>query len=171
MSTMLAAPVLVLNANFEPLNVCTTRRAIGLMMSEKAILVQNGRGYIQGVRQKFPAPNIIRLSYIIKRPRPVVKLSKSEVFRRDKYICQYCGKKSPNLTIDHVIPRSKAGKHSWGNLVTACAKCNNRKGNRTDEQANMKLLTAPKAPGASALYIFGKFTNNNKEWIPFIKGW
>ena len=64
MSTMLAAPVLVLNANFEPLNVCTTRRAVGLMMSEKAILVQNGRGYIQGVTQQFPAPNIIRLSYL-----------------------------------------------------------------------------------------------------------
>ncbi len=171
MSNMLAAPVLVLNANFEPLNVCTTRRAVGLMMSEKAILVQNGRGYIQGVKKQFPAPTIIRLSYMIRRPRPVVKLSKSEIFRRDRYTCQYCGKKVSNLTIDHILPRSKGGKHTWENLTTACADCNHRKGNRTEDQANMKLLSKAKAPGASALYIFGKFTNNNEEWIPFIKGW
>ncbi len=171
MSNRLSALVLVLNANYEPLNVCTTRRALGLMISEKAILVQNGRGYIQAVKLKFPAPTIIRLSYMISRPRPVVKLSKSEIFRRDKYTCQYCGKMTSKLTIDHVIPRSKKGKHSWDNLVAACPDCNHRKGSRTRKQANMQLISNPKAPTASAVYLFGNFIKNNNEWLPYIKGW
>jgi 5-methylcytosine-specific restriction endonuclease McrA len=171
MSHMLTAPVLVLNANYEPLNVCTTRRALGLMFSEKATLVQNGRGYIQGVSQKFPAPSIIRLSNMIRRPRPIVKLTKAEVFRRDKYTCQYCGKKTSTLTIDHVIPRSKGGSHTWENLVAACPSCNHRKGGRTAQQANMKLLSVPKAPSASALYIFGRYVNKNQDWVDYMQGW
>jgi 5-methylcytosine-specific restriction endonuclease McrA len=171
MTSLLSTPVLVLNANYEPLNVCTTRRALGLMFNEKASLVQNGRGYIQGVSQKFPAPSIIRLSRMIRRPRPVVKLSKVEVFRRDNFTCQYCGKKSNSLTIDHVIPRSKGGAHAWENLVAACPSCNHKKGGRTAQQANMPLLKAPKAPSASATYIFGRHLKNNEDWMPYIKGW
>ena len=170
-SSRLSAPVLVLNANYQPMNVCTTRRAMGLMVSEKASLVLNGRGYIQGVSRQYPAPSVIRLERMIRRPRPIVKLSKTEIFRRDKHTCQYCGTKTKNLTIDHVIPRSRGGGHGWDNLVAACPPCNHRKGNRTPEQANMKLGTRPRTPSASALYIFGRYLKVNLEWLPFVKGW
>ena len=84
-------PVLVLNANFEPINVCDTRRAIGLILNEKASLVLNGRGHIRTVSHIFPRPSIIRLNKMVRRPRPKVKLTKREILRRDNFICQYCG--------------------------------------------------------------------------------
>jgi 5-methylcytosine-specific restriction endonuclease McrA len=164
-------PVLVLNANFEPLNVCDTRRAIGLILMNKATLVMNGRGHIQSVTQSFPAPSVIRLERMIKRPRLSVRLSKREIFRRDGYTCQYCGKHPPHLTVDHIIPRHLGGEHSWQNLVTACPSCNLRKGGRLPEQAGMRLLRAPYEPPASALYLFGRYLDNNTEWLPFIEGW
>lgn len=164
-------PVLVLNANFEPLNVCDTRRAIGLILMNKATLVMNGRGHIQSVTQSFPAPSIIRLERMIKRPRLSVRLSKREIFRRDGYACQYCGKHPSRLTVDHIIPRHLGGEHTWQNLVTACPSCNLRKGGRLPEQAGMRLLHAPTEPPASALYLFGRYLDNNTEWIPFIEGW
>jgi 5-methylcytosine-specific restriction endonuclease McrA len=171
MSYLLSAPVLVLNANYEPLNVCTTKRAIGMMFSEKATMLENGRGFIRSVNQNFPAPSVIRLGRMIKRPRPAVKLTKSEVFRRDQYTCQYCGQKTVELTIDHIIPRSKEGSHTWNNLITACPKCNLSKGGRTAKEANMKLLSVPKIPKASAGYLFGKYLNKNETWLPYIEGW
>ena len=171
MLNKLSAPVLVLNANYEPLNVCTTRRALGLMLTEKASLVMNGRGVIRSVSSSFPAPSIIRLSFNIKRPRPTIKLSKQEIFRRDNYTCQYCGKKAAKLTIDHIIPRHLGGSHTWNNLITACPPCNHKKGGRTVEQANMTLLSMPYVPASSAKYIFSRYLRNNEEWLPFIKGW
>jgi 5-methylcytosine-specific restriction endonuclease McrA len=167
----LQAPVLVLNANFEPLNVCTTRRAIGLMLSEKASLVTNGRGHIKTINADFPAPSIIRLDRMIKRPRPSIKLSKQEIFRRDNYTCQYCGSRAMKLTLDHIIPRHMGGEHSWDNLITACAACNHRKGGCTPEQANMRLLTAPNTPSASASYIFGRYLKTFSEWQQYVEGW
>jgi 5-methylcytosine-specific restriction endonuclease McrA len=165
------APVLVLNANFEPINVCNTRRAIGLMMSGKARLVLNGRGEIKTVSQTFPRPSIIRLEKMIRRPRPRVKLTKREILRRDDYTCQYCGNHFSCLTIDHVIPRRLGGQHIWNNLVAACPACNHRKGGRTTEQAQMRLLRPPAEPPTSADYIFARHLPHNTEWQPFIEGW
>lgn len=165
------SPVLVLNANFEPLNVCTTRRAIGLILSGKANMVLNGRGMIRTVSRTYPRPSIIRLEKMIKRPRPRVRLTKREVLRRDNYTCQYCGRHVPYLTIDHVMPRRLGGQHSWENLVAACPSCNHRKGGRTIEQAHMSLSRPPQEPSASALYLFSHHLNDNKDWIEFIKGW
>jgi 5-methylcytosine-specific restriction endonuclease McrA len=164
-------PVLVLNANFEPLNVCNTRRAITLVISGKANLVMNGRGYIRTVSKAFPRPSIIRLSHMIKRPRQHVHLTKREILRRDNYTCQYCGRKMLHLTIDHIIPRHLGGCHTWENLVAACPSCNHHKGGRTLEQAHMKLLKQPKEPPSSATYVFAKHIENNREWMPFIEGW
>ncbi|MFZ6026309.1 MAG: HNH endonuclease [Chloroflexota bacterium] len=165
------APVLVLNANFEPINVCDTRRAVNLILNEKASLVLNGRGVIKTVSQSFPRPSIIRLMRMVKRPRPRVKLNKREVMRRDNYTCQYCGQQTAVLTIDHVIPRHLGGPHSWDNLVAACPHCNHRKGGRTVEQAQMHLLRPPAAPPATADYIFSRHLKENEEWQPFINGW
>ena len=164
-------PVLVLNANFEPLNICNTRRAFGLMMTSKATLVLNGRGFIHTVSQKYPRPSIIRLERMIKRPRIQVKLSKREVMRRDNFTCQYCGQRTSRLTIDHIVPRSQGGEQIWSNLVAACPTCNHRKGGRTLEQAHMQLLRAPIEPPSSASYIFARHLTQNEDWIPFIEGW
>ncbi len=164
-------PVLVLNANFEPLNVCNTRRAIGLMMTGKASLVLNGRGEIKTVSRSFPRPSIIRLERMVKRPRPRVKLTKREVLRRDDYTCQYCGQKTTHLTIDHVIPRHLGGAHDWSNLVAACPSCNHRKGGRTLEQAQMRLMRQPSEPPSSAYYLLSRHLGENEDWIPFIQGW
>ncbi len=165
------APVLVLNANFEPINVCNTRRAITLIIDGKANLILNGRGEIKTVRQSFPRPSIIRLEKMIHRPRPHVKLTKREVLRRDNYTCQYCGQHVPYLTVDHVIPRHLGGEHEWTNLVAACPHCNHRKGGRTIEQAQMHLLRAPSVPPASAAYLFARHLHENQEWLPFVSGW
>ncbi len=164
-------PVLMLNANFEPLHVCTTRRAICLVLTGKADMVLNGRGVIRTVSRSYPRPSIIRLGKMIKRPRPRVRLTKREVLRRDNYICQYCGKQTPFLTIDHVIPRRLGGEHSWENLVAACPPCNHRKGSRTLKQAHMNLLHLPKEPPASTYYLFSRHLTDNTDWQPYIEGW
>ena len=165
------ALVLVLNANFEPINVCNTRRAIVLMLSGKAALIANGRGVIQTVSQTFPLPSVIRLEQMIQRPRAHIKLSRREVFRRDNYTCQYCGKKVPNLTIDHVKPRHLGGMHIWTNVVAACQACNHHKGGRKLEESHMSLLQPPREPPASAAYLFGQHAKENAEWAAFIQGW
>ncbi|MGD8758643.1 MAG: HNH endonuclease [Anaerolineales bacterium] len=163
--------VLVLNANFEPLNVCSTRRAIGLMFGGKAELLLNGRGFIRTVRQRFPRPSVIRLGYMIKRPRPTVRLNKRELFRRDHYTCQYCGASTGRLTIDHVVPRHRGGTHSWKNLVTACASCNTKKGGRKLNEAHMRLLRQPHEPRPTAYYLFSSHLRNNQDWRIFLEGW
>lgn len=163
--------VLVLNANFEPINVCNVKRAFGLMLSEKAVLVINGRGSFYSVSHSYPIPSVIRLQYMISRPISNVCLSRKEILRRDHYTCQYCGKTSENLTIDHVFPRHLGGKLTWENLVTACSVCNHRKGGRTLQDAHMKLLKLPKNPPRSAMYFYGKHLLENSEWADFLVGW
>lgn len=165
------APVLVLNANFEPINVCDTRRAICLILAEKASLVVNGRGEIKTSHMSFPRPSVIRLQRMVSRPRPQLKLSRREVFRRDNFTCQYCGKHTSDLTIDHVIPRHMGGQHIWENVVASCPVCNHRKGGRLLEEANMHLLRRPAAPPTSAHYIFGRHLPENTEWEMFLSGW
>lgn len=164
-------PVLVLNANFEPINVCNTRRAIGLLLSGKAALVVNGRGYIHTVSDILPKPSVIRLEDMIHRPRPRVKLTRREVFRRDNYTCQYCGKREGNLTVDHVYPRHLGGEHIWTNVVAACPACNHRKGGRPMEEVHMHLLHIPKEPPANAMYLYGRHLSEFVEWEPYINGW
>ncbi len=164
-------PVLVLNASYEPLNICTTRRALGLLLEGKATLVLNGRGYVHTVSQRFPRPSVIRLCQMVHRPRPRVKLSRREVFRRDEFTCQYCGRKDVPLTIDHVVPRHLGGEHTWTNVVAACPACNHRKGGRTLEEAHMHLLRPPREPPATALYLFGRMLEQYQEWEPFLQGW
>ncbi len=164
-------PVLVLNANFAPLNICTTRRAIVLILTGKASLVINGRGYIKTVSRTFQRPSIIRLGDMIKRPRQRVALNRREILRRDNYTCQYCGTHMGTLTMDHVYPKHLGGEHSWENLVTACSTCNHLKGGRTLDQAGMRLRSTPREPSLSAEYIFAHHTNQNMEWGPFLQGW
>ncbi len=164
-------PVLVLNTNFEPLNVCTIRRAMGLLIDGRASLVLDGRGTIHSIKASFPKPSIIRLEMMVKRPRLRVRLTKHEILLRDDFTCQYCGMRYPHLTIDHIIPRRLGGSHTWENLVAACPSCNYKKGGRTAEQAKMHLLRTPKEPPASSLYLFSRHLKENQDWLPFIQGW
>ncbi len=164
-------PVLILNVNFEPLHVCNTRRALGLVMAGKAEIILNGRGYIQSSSAVFEVPSVIRLGHLIKRPRPRVSLSKREILRRDEFTCQYCGRQMRYLTIDHVIPRHRGGPHTWQNLVAACATCNRQKGGRSLAEVNMSLRRHPFEPSATAKYRFGNHLQRNREWQQFLEGW
>lgn len=164
-------PVLILNVNFEPLHVCNTRRALALVLTGKAKILLNGRGTIRTSSTEYDIPSVIKLQYMVKRPRPRVNLSKREVLHRDDYTCQYCGRKALNLTIDHVMPRHRGGSHTWSNLAAACPSCNRRKGGKLLDQANMKLLRPPCEPPASANYRFRRYLTTHQEWEQFISGW
>ncbi|MHC1741331.1 MAG: HNH endonuclease [Anaerolineaceae bacterium] len=163
--------VLVLNANFEPINVCDLHRAVGLMLTEKAALVMNGRGVLHTTHSTYPIPSVIRLQNMVHAPRPVVHLAKREIFRRDNFTCQYCGKNTPVLTIDHVVPRHLGGKHEWKNVVAACPACNHRKGGRQLSETGMVLLRSPQAPPSSASYVFARHIPVNEDWLTFLLGW
>jgi 5-methylcytosine-specific restriction endonuclease McrA len=168
---LVSSSVLVLNANYEPINVCSLRRALGLIVAQKATLVLNGRGEIRTARFIYEIPSIIRLQKMVNPPRLRPRLTRSEVFRRDNYTCQYCGKHTLELTIDHVIPRHSGGQHTWTIVVAACPACNHRKGGRPLAETGMALLRAPKEPPTSAAYLFGRHIYKNTEWEPFIQGW
>ena len=130
-SSSIGAPVLVLNQNYQPLNVCTVRRAVVLLDVGKAELLQDGRGWLRTTATSFPLPSVIRLVYLIRRPLLQRRLSRREVFLRDNYTCLYCGRETRQLTLDHVIPRYRGGAHTWENVVSACMACNHRKAGRT----------------------------------------
>jgi 5-methylcytosine-specific restriction endonuclease McrA len=165
------APVLVLNVNYEPLNVCNTARAMRLLVVGKAELLQNGRGVIRTAMRTYERPSVIRLRYMIQRPHPRVRLCKREIFRRDGYRCQYCGRSTKRLTLDHVRPRYRGGGYSWDNLVSACPQCNRRKGHRSLRESGMSLRSRPAEPSATALYLYGAYLEQNQEWTPYLEGW
>src|SRR5690606_31987296 len=107
------SPVLVLNQNYEPLNVCTIKRASVLVFNRKAEILEGGGDFVRSATREYEAPSVIRLYRFIKRPRVRVKLTRREIFTRDDYTCQYCGVVGGDLTIDHVLPRSRGGQHTW----------------------------------------------------------
>ncbi len=171
MRGLLDSPVLVLNLNYEPLNVCNVKRAMTLVVVGKAEVLENSRGIIRTPSTIFLCPSVIKLGYMIRRPRPRVKLTKKEIFRRDDYTCQYCGRQSKNLTVDHIVPRHQGGQHRWENLASACPECNRRKGGRALQDAHMQLLRHPYEPPATSRYLFGRYVKDYKEWEQFISGW
>lgn len=151
---MINSPVLVLNQNYQPLNICNAKRAIVLLGRGKAELLVNGRGHMHSVSRDVPVPSVIRLIYMVKRPMVRRRLSRRAVFYRDGFRCQYCGKETKDLTLDHVIPRSRGGPHSWDNVASACIPCNHRKAGLTLAESNMKLMKEPAAPRPNPYYIF-----------------
>ena len=134
--------VLVLNQDYEPLNVCNLPRAFRLVFGEKAEVIEYDHQVDPDAAEEFRAPSVIRLQHRIRRPRPRVRLSRREVFARDRHTCQYCGRQAHDLTLDHIVPRHRGGGHTWDNLVAACKPCNHRKGGKTLEEARMRLLRA-----------------------------
>lgn len=144
--------VLILNQNYEPLNICGVRRALVLVIGQKAQPLELSLTHYNTVSKSFPIPSVIRLLYMVKRPLFTRKLSRKEVFWRDHFTCQYCGKETKDLTLDHVVPRVMNGPHTWENVVAACVQCNHRKAGRTPLQAKMQLLTLPAMPKAHPYY-------------------
>lgn len=166
---MVDHPCLVLNQSYEPLNVCRARRAISLIFSGKAEMLENGSGYIHTANTIFPIPSVIKLVYMVRRPRPQPKLTRVEIFNRDHNTCQYCGKTSNQLTLDHVMPRRQGGRHTWENLVSACSPCNRKKAGRTPEQAHMKLYKTPVRPAGSIyLNIPFHFIQTQSHWQKYL---
>lgn len=148
--------VLVLNATYEPLNVVSVRRAVLLLLKEKAEIVEATEAWLHSERLAVPMPLVIRLVYYVRIPRRFsLPLSRRTVLARDHYTCQYCNAQpgKAQLTIDHVLPRSRGGEARWENVVTACAACNRRKGDRTPEEATMPLLRQPRRPRYLALTL------------------
>jgi 5-methylcytosine-specific restriction endonuclease McrA len=158
----------MLNNSYEAISVCSVKKAILLTFLQKAEIVAYRKNeFINSVSNKFPAPSVIKLSKYMKLPFRRIELSRRNIYRRDNYQCQYCGKKTQVLTIDHIIPRSRGGEDTWENLVTACDKCNNMKGSRTPEEAGMQLL---KIPSKIHHIIFMKLNISDAEeaWKPFL---
>lgn len=138
--------VLLLNQNYEPLSVCKARRALVLMMLHKAEPVERSGRFVRSVRLQMSLPSVLRLNYYVKVRRKNVPLTRRNVIRRDKRVCQYCGCRHGDMTTDHVIPRALGGEDTWENLVCACPACNARKGDRLPGAAGMKLSRPPRQP-------------------------
>lgn len=165
---MVNSPVLVLNQNYEPLNVCKVRRALNLLFRGKAEVLENGRGSLHSINGEFDIPSVIRLVYLIRHHQRPRRLTKLEVFSRDGYTCQYCGRGGKELTLDHVIPRRRGGEHSWENVVTACIPCNRRKAGRTPLEAGMPLLREPKPPRHNGFYVPYHYLRAHTEWRKYL---
>ena len=161
--------MLVLNATYEPINVCTVRRAAVLLLKEKAELVERALWELRSEHTALPRPVVIRLVSYVNVPRDTSrrKITRRAVFARDGWSCQYCGTRS-SLTVDHVIPRSKGGDSSWENIVASCAPCNRRKGDRLPAQAGMHPRKKPRAPHAHVFITVAAPTIPAawRQWLP-----
>lgn len=159
--------VLVLNQYYEPISVCSARRAVVLVVLGKAEIIERDSLNIRSVSIEYPLPSVVRLILFARNPRRVIQPTRKNVIRRDRCRCQYCGRERGPMTTDHVIPRKIGGKDSWDNLVCACISCNNRKGDRTPEEAGMKLLRQPRMPHyISFIGLTDKPVNQN--WKPYL---
>ena len=142
----LQKPVLVLNASYEPINICAARRALVLVLKGVASTEEHSSANVHSSRHSVRLPSVIRLLEYRRIPHQTRALSRKNILMRDRYTCQYCARTSPHveLTLDHVIPRSRSGETTWENLVACCHACNNKKGNRTPEEAGFKLARQPR---------------------------
>ncbi|MGH7589552.1 MAG: HNH endonuclease [Gemmatimonadota bacterium] len=167
MSPLLQKKVLVLNLYYEPLAVCHAQRAIVMVVLGKAEIVERYEMDVRSVSRVVPLPSVVRLQVYIQTPRKRIALTRRNVLKRDGYRCQYCGTRRGPMTTDHVVPRALGGRDRWGNLVCACIRCNNRKGNRTPEQAGMSLARPPRAPHRYMQITF--YTPiPDKRWRPYL---
>jgi 5-methylcytosine-specific restriction endonuclease McrA len=161
------AEVLVLNQDYQPLSICSVQRSVKLVFLDKAeMLHDNPERVLRTVNDEYSYPSVIRLRKYINLPYSRIALSRRNIMKRDQHTCQYCGIKS-DLTLDHVMPRSRGGRDSWENLITACNTCNVKKGNRTPEEAKMPLRTKPYRP--IHITFFRNLMNGVQEhWKPYL---
>ncbi len=159
--------VLVLNQDYSALTICSVAKAFLLVYLKKADLISESQTEnLRSITQSFPLPTVIRLHKYVYLPYRGVMLTRQNIFRRDGHQCQYCGT-STDLTLDHVLPKSRSGKSSWDNLTTACKRCNSRKGDFTPEEAGMTLRQRPYKP--SFIMFIRDFSGvNDESWLPFL---
>jgi len=162
--------VLVLNQNYQPLNITNVRRAIALLCLGKAETIQTDSKHFRAERMTLPMPTVVRLSRYVRRPMPALHVTRKSIFARDGHTCQYCGAQKVALTLDHVIPKDKGGRTDWDNLVCCCTKCNNKKGNRTPHEADMSLLRRPRRPKFIPYISYTKFLAalKNPHWKQYL---
>ena len=164
-----AARVLILNASYEPLHVCSVKRAITLLMQDLAERVQDGDRVLRSPSSVVPVPSVIRLRRYVRRPhRQRVAFNRKNVFRRDDHTCQYCGVRSHDLTLDHVQPRSRGGPTSWENVVACCRRCNAAKRDRTPQEAAMVLRRRPAAPAFLFSSVYGVLPDADPAWEAYL---
>jgi len=159
---------LVLNFDFSPISVCTVEKAFLLIYLEKAEQIQDFEGaFLRTVSRNFKMPAVVRLLRYVKLPFKSVELTRNNVFKRDSFECQYCGS-NRDLTLDHVLPRSRGGQSNWKNLVTACKPCNAKKGDYTPKEAGLDLHQRPFRP--SYIMFLRDFSGFDfEEWMPYLE--
>ncbi len=165
---MLNHNVLVLNQNYEPLSVCSARRAFVLLFMGKAEMIETYDGAkIHSVLKSYPLPSVVRLERFVKAPRKRILLTRKNVLIRDGYTCCYCGSTRGPMTVDHIVPKNLGGTDSWENLVCACDRCNNKKKNQTPAGAGMRLLRKPTRPN-HITYIQRFIGITDTRWRPYL---
>lgn len=162
--------VLLLNATYEPMHIVSLRRAVSLVLQEKAHTVEASERVLHSPGLAIPEPSVIRLRERVRPPRRwSVALSRGAILARDSYTCQYCGAQPglSRLTLDHIVPQSRGGSWAWTNLATACLACNSVKANRTPEEADMPLLRQPGKPHFVEITLLHG-ARQNPVWRPYL---
>jgi 5-methylcytosine-specific restriction endonuclease McrA len=160
--------VLMLNQNYEPLTICSARRAIVLLFQGKAEMIETSDGLkIRTVSRHYSLPSVVRLWQYRRVPFRKIMLTRKNIITRDGHRCQYCGSTRGSMTIDHVIPKKLKGADTWDNMVCACIRCNNKKGDRMPDQAGMKLLKRPARP-SHINFIQRHLGANDQRWRPYL---
>lgn len=162
--------VLVLNASYEPLNITSWRRAMGLLLKGKAESLEQDSG--RRIRPDHLLPTVIRLRQFVRVPYRPLPLTRRHLFERDSHICQYCGRGGQPLSVDHILPRSRGGADVWENVTTACLPCNVRKGNRTPREAGMQLRQEPRRPLSGLVFEAHRRIQggSHREWAKYMIG-
>ena len=167
MDSVLSKQVLMLNCNYEPMSVVSAKKAIILLYLGKAELVERYDHWVRSVTTRMPLPSIVRLVSYVRVPHKRIILTRKNILKRDGRQCQYCGTRTGPFTVDHVIPRDRGGQDTWENLVCACLRCNTKKGNRTPEEAGMRLLRKPRKP--NHLFFIQHFIGVlDERWKPYL---
>lgn len=156
----------MLNASFEALSVVSSRRALLLVMNDKAELIEASGALVHSEHLTFEIPSVIRLTYYVRLPfRRVAALNRRTVFQRDQHRCQYCGAGAEN--IDHVVPRSRGGSHAWDNVVAACRRCNTAKRDRLLAETSMRLHHPPQEPDRLS-WVRATVPRVPQQWEPWL---
>jgi 5-methylcytosine-specific restriction endonuclease McrA len=157
--------VLVLNSDYEPLNVCNLRRAILLICLGKVEVLHAEPARIRTFDGEIHSPSVVKLRHHVKRPIPQLRLSRRGIFARDGYTCQYCGTNAKELTIDHVVPKRLGGGATWENLVCCCRRCNTKKGDKSLQSSGMELRRPPRRPRYVPYISLTKYVQGSKNHV------
>ena len=163
-------PVLVLNASYEPINICAARRALVLVLKGVASAEEESHAHVHSARHAMRVPSVIRLLEYRRIPHQTRALSRKNILMRDRYTCQYCHRILPSseLTLDHVVPRSRGGKDAWENLAWSAKEVNQKKADRLPHEAGLKLLSTPRAPKELPVSALIRNTGEQGDWKLFL---